>query len=31
MLDIFLRNAGHVASDMDLLAVIRRMDANGDA
>ena len=26
-----MRNEGHVASDMDLLAIIRRIDANGDA
>mgnify|MGYP002396116811 CR=1 FL=1 len=27
----FLRNCGHKASDMELLAIIRRIDTDGDA
>ena len=30
-LDGFLRSQGHFASDLELLAMIRRMDADGDA
>lgn len=30
-LDAFLRAHGHVSSDLQLLAIIRRMDADGDA
>lgn len=31
MLDKFLRSQGHIVSDLDLVAIVRRMDANGDA
>jgi hypothetical protein len=30
-LDTFLRSAGHTSTDLELLAIIRRMDADGDA
>jgi len=30
-LDGFLRSLGHYATDIELLSIIRRMDADGDA
>ena len=30
-LDGYLRSTGHYASDIELLSIIRRMDADGDA